>query len=235
MGTISRVSDIINSNIHAILDRAEQPEKVARLMIVQIQESIADARAMAARTIADRRSLERRLGQLDDLRAELQTKAEKALSEGHEDMARTALLQKIKLRDTVEEARLVLADATEAVAEHDDQIAKLRAKLGEARDRYQAMGRARRPAPRPRPRPRPDEALDRMERLEKQLDGAEGEIEAYDLGKEKTLEAELADLEVDDEVLAELAALKKSRKRRQAPKDLAAENLDADTHKKRNS
>lgn len=220
MGTISRISDIINSNIQAVLDRAEEPERVVRLMIAQIQEALADVRSKAAHTIADRKELDRRLRHLDGLTESWQKKAEQALTKGREDLARSALLQKVKLRDAMKDAFDLLAEAKETVDQYDVQISKLKKKLGEARAKYKSMYAKKRPAKPAAAAPRRDErifgkrmeaAFDRLENIERKLDSTEGVIESYELGGESTLESELADLEVDDDILAELNALKKSR------------------------
>ena len=100
MGIFSRLSDIVNSNLTSMLDKAEDPEKIIRLMILEMQETLVEVRTGAARIIADRKQAERTLTRLDDAAGEWQRKAELALSKGREDLARGALLEKAKLAET---------------------------------------------------------------------------------------------------------------------------------------
>lgn len=218
MGTVSRISDIINSNIQAILDRAEEPEKVVRLMIAKIQETLAGVRSRAAKAIADKKQLDRRLRRLESVAAEWQRKAEQALVNSREDLARSALREKIRITEKIDATGNAVGGAVETIARFDDQITKLYRKLGEARARHKVLYRARRPVATPPPEEgirgglgkRFDQALRRMEGIEQRLDSTEGVVEAYDLGTGGTLADEFEALELDDEIMAELAALKKS-------------------------
>src|ERR1700740_866427 len=97
MGTFPRLSDIINSNINAILDRAEEPEKIIRLIIQEMEDTLVEVRASAVRAIAERRELERRIAQLRQDQDEWHRKAEFALGKNREDLAKAALLAKSRI------------------------------------------------------------------------------------------------------------------------------------------
>ena len=133
MGIFSRLSDIVNSNLTSMLDKAEDPEKIIRLMILEMQETLVEVRTGAARIIADRKQAERTLTRLDDAAGEWQRKAELALSKEREDLARRALLEKAKLAETAGLLRQDLDSLDSALGKYDTDIAKLDAKLREAK------------------------------------------------------------------------------------------------------
>ncbi len=216
MGIFSRLSDIINSNLNALLDRAEDPEKMIRLMIQEMEDTLVEVRSAAAKTIADQKDAERRLKRLKGAEAEWQRKAELALSKGREDLARGALLEKAKVAEMGKELEEDLAHLKEALAHHEADVLKLEAKLREAKAKKQTLdARHKTVANQLRVRRtlhdgRIDDAFSRFEAVEMRLDRLEGEVESYDLGagSGKTLADEFAELEVDETIEAELAALK---------------------------
>jgi phage shock protein A len=118
MGVFSRLADIINSNLSALLDRAEDPAKTIRLMIQEMEETLVETRANAARLIADSKGLKRRRGQLDEAIADWQRKAELALSKGREDLARGALAEKARITEAVQAGDQELAHLDEALARY---------------------------------------------------------------------------------------------------------------------
>ncbi len=214
MGVFSRLSDIINSNVNSILDHAEDPQKIIRLIIQEMEETLVEVRATAARTIAERKEIDRRLQRLNEAQAEWERKAEIALRKGREDLSRGALIEKAKLADTAAVLEEDLAALQAALSQGDEDIAKLEAKLRDAKARQKAMlTREQTANNRLRTRrqindPRIDEAFTRFETVERRLDRIEGEVESYDLGQRKTLAEEIADLEADASIEAELEALK---------------------------
>jgi len=214
MGIFSRLADIINSNLTVILDKAEEPEKIIRLMIREMEETLVEVRSAAARLIADRKEAARTQDRLAEAEAEWQRKAELAIAKGREDLAKGALLEKSKL---VETARLLIDDLAaldDAMARHDDDIAKLEAKLREAKAKQESIEARHRTASsqlKVRKRvhdSRIDDAFARFERMERAVDSVEGEVESYDMGKGRTLAEEIAELEAETEIEQELAALK---------------------------
>ena len=214
MGIFTRLADIINSNVNAILDRAEDPEKIIRLIIQEMEDTLVEARATAAKTIAERKTLRRRLGRYREAQAEWQRKAEVALRKDREDLSKAALIEKAK----VGEAATALEDELEALdaalRQGDEDIAKLEVKLREAKAKQKAM-QARHDAASNRLKARQrvydnrmDDAFTRFESVERRLDRLEGEAEAFDLGRPKSLDEEIADLEAEAGIEDELAALK---------------------------
>ncbi len=214
MSIFSRLSDIINSNITAILDRAEDPSKIIRLIIQEMEDTLVEVRSNAARTIAEKKEIGRKLAQLKDARGEWQRRAELALAKDREDLAKAALLEKAKLAETAGVLEEELSRVAEALAESDADIAKLQAKLTEAKAKQKSMAKrheiagARLKLRRVLHDGRVEDALARFEQVEKKLDEAEGKVEAYDLGRRQTLAQEIADLAAESEIDAELAALK---------------------------
>lgn len=214
MGIFSRLSDIINSNINSILDRAEDPEKIIRLVIQEMEDTLVEVRSSAAKAIADQKDVERKLGRIADAEAEWQRKAELALSKDREDLAKAALLEKAKLAEMAEHLGNELEHLKSVLARHEEDVLKLEAKLREAKAKKQALNarhatvsnslRVRRSIT----SPKLEEAFERFEKVEKRIDRIEGEVEAYDLGQGRTLDQEIADLEMEEAIESELDALK---------------------------
>jgi phage shock protein A len=214
MGIFSRLSDIINANLNAVLDRAEDPEKMIRQMIHEMEDTLVEVRSNAARMIADRKSMERRRGRLGEAQTEWQRKAELALSKDREDLARAALTEKAKLVEDLKGLDEELVHLDEALAKYEEDIAKLEAKLREAKAKQKViLARHATAASQLRVRRqvhdrRIDDAFVRFEQMERRLDNIEGEVESFDLGRSRTLAEEIDDLATDSDVEAELEALK---------------------------
>ncbi len=214
MSIFSRLADIINSNLTAILDRAEDPEKMIRLMIQEMEDTLVEARTVAARVIADKKEGARRLSRLSEAQAEWQRKAELALTKSREDLAKGALIEKAKLAETgrILEEELELLD--EALGKQEEDIAKLEAKLREAKVKQKTvLTRQDSATSRLKVRQqvherRMDDAFTRFAQMERRVDNLEGEVEAFDLGRGKTLAEEISDLEAEQAVERELEELK---------------------------
>ena len=215
MGIFSRTRDIIAANVTDLLDRAEDPSKMIRMIIMEMEETLVEVRAGAARTIADQKEMRRAIIRAEAATANWGEKAELALSKGREDLAKAALVEKGKARSFVEQTRAEVGSLDDSLALNEADIAKLEAKLREARTRQNGiLNRIESADQRSKMRemtkgPRVDEAFARFEVMERRADLAEGRADALGLGgPSRTLADEFAELSVDDDVSAELAAMK---------------------------
>lgn len=214
MGIFSRLADIVNSNINAILDRAEDPEKIIRLIIQEMEDTLVEVRSSAVRTIAEKKELERRIATLRREQEEWQSRAELAVTKGREDLAKGALLAKARVAEALAALETQHQQIEEALAKQNDDITKLQAKLADAKARERAIvARQKTAAARIKVRTklydeRITDAFARFEQVERALDEIEGKVEAFDLGRKKSLSEELAGLEAESGVEEELKALK---------------------------
>ncbi|KJS26581.1 MAG: phage shock protein [Hyphomonadaceae bacterium BRH_c29] len=226
MGLFSRLGDIVNSNINAMLDNAENPEKIARLIIQEMEDTLVEVRTAAARAMADKKEMERDIAHFTTVREDWANKAELAIDKGREDLARGALIAKQKAEAEIDRRKAAMATAEEAFEKRQEDLSKLQAKLDEAKAKHRAL-MMRREAAEQRIRIRTqvydgrvDEALARYGNIERKVD----EMEAYAdqiRGSEPTLEAQFAALEQDESIEKELAALKAKRSKSTAKKSEA--------------
>ena len=227
MGIFSRLTDIVNSNINAILDRAEDPEKIIRLIIQEMEDTLVEVRASAVRIIAERKEVERRLETLRREQEEWQRRAELALTKGRDDLAKGALLAKARGAAALEMLEKQHRQIEEALHKQNEDIAKLQAKLADAKAREKTIvARQKSAATRLKVRTRLyderiTDAFARFEQVERALDEMEGKVEALDLGRKPTLAEELDGLEAEHGVEDELKALKERLGNRMAPKPQA--------------
>lgn len=214
MGIFSRLADIVNANLNSLLDRAEDPRKLIRLMIQEMEDTLVEVRASAVKTLAEKKELERRIAGAAKEREAWEARAELALSKGRDDLAKAALIAKARYADAIADHEKQLTDIDAAVARTTEDITKLQAKLNEAKQREKVLVvRHEQAANRVRLREklhdeRIHDALARFEHVERQLDELEGRAEAISMGRGKTLADEFASLEADSRVEAEFAALK---------------------------
>ncbi len=228
MGIFSRMGDIINSNLNAMIEKAENPEKITRLIIQEMEDTLVEVRTDAARNIAERKELTRKAAQYDAKAKDWAAKAELALTKGREDLARGAVAAKQQAEQMAEVVRKECAILDEAVAKADSDLEKLQAKLNEAKAKHKALiMRGHTATNQIKMRKvmtsnKVDDALARYERMERKVDELEATVEAFDLGTGESLESQFAALEADDAVEAELAALKKNLGKAKAHKKVAA-------------
>ncbi len=220
MGIFSRFTDIVNSNINAILDKAEDPEKIVRLMIQEMEDTLVEVRSAAARAIADKKEAARKLDALEREAQGWQDKAELALDKDREDLAKAALAEKALVARAADGVRAQRDAVDESLEQLSSDIASLEAKLADAKARQETIlvrheTASKRLEVRKRLHDyRVDDALVRFERFERRIDGLEGHVESYDLGK-KDLDQEFAELESAEAVAEELRALKSRRAEKQ--------------------
>jgi len=212
MGVFSRMTDIINANLNSLLDKAEDPEKMIRLMIVEMEETLVEVRSSSARLLADEKTLQRRVSKLVRLASDWEDKAELALVKGRDDLAKAALLEKRKVEESIEFAQDELAQIEVSVSTLNEELSMLQAKLKDAKAKQKSLIRRHNTVSKQHQvrqhlhRDTIDNAMQKFERYERRLDELEGEVESMDLGK--SLADEINDLEVDDKINDELEALR---------------------------
>lgn len=222
MSIFSRTRDIIAANVIDLVERSNDPAKTIRVVILEMEETLVEVRASAARSIADQKEKSRQIAQLASLQESWTERAELALSRGRDDLARAALMEKEKLTELADELAREVAEIDAALRASEADIAKLQAKLREARSRQAAIAtRIESAENRVRMREmyagaRVEDAFSNFALLERQADLAEGHAEALALAAPpKSLEEEIAELKVAERVDAELEAMK-ARVRKEA-------------------
>lgn len=218
MGLFTRFTDIVNANLNSMLDKAEQPEKMIRLIIQEMEETLVDVRATAAKYIAEQKTHTRQLTSVKASMEHWHGKAELALTKGREDLAKSALAQKHKCQSELD----ILAQENDQLAEFlskvQDDAARLQEKLSEAR-RRQAAYTLRQASAQVRLKVREqaaiyniEEAMSKFERYQQKIDTVEAQVEAYDLlgasQQGQSLQAQFADLEKNENIEQALAQIK---------------------------
>ena len=218
MSIFSRTRDIIAANVIDLIERSDDPAKMIRVIILEMEETLVEVRASAARLIADQKEKRQQIARLAALTESWTERAELALSKGREDLARLALVEKEKLAGLTEEIDEEVGSIEQALRALEADIAKLQAKLREARVRQNAVAtRLESAENKVRLREayagqRTEEAFESFEMLEREADYAEGQADALLLAAPpRTLEEEIAELRVAERVDAELEAMKARR------------------------
>jgi|LauGreSBDMM110SN_4_FD.fasta_scaffold07989_5 phage shock protein A len=216
MGVFSRLSDIINSNINAMLDKAEDPEKIARLIIQEMEDCLVEVRSAAARSMADKKEYERDISQLEQTRLDWSSKAELAVEKGREDLARGALSAKQRAEREIDGRRQALKAIEEVSVRRQDDLEKLQAKLDEAKTKHRALV-VRREAAEQRIAMRSrievnkvDEAMRRYGQIERKVDEMEAYADLINVG-DRSLEAQFQELAAEESIEKELAEIKRRR------------------------
>ena len=214
MSIFSRARDIFAANMTEMLDRAEDPARMIRMIILEMEETLVEVRATAAKAIADGKDMRRTLGRLEDLQSSWTEKAELALSKGREDLAKAALIERQKAADMAGGLRQEIAAIDETLKGYEADIARLQGKLREARARQNAISHRMESAiTRARAREllngnRTEDAFSKFDVLERRADFAEGRADALGMTGPKSLEEEIAELKASEKVDAELEAMK---------------------------
>jgi phage shock protein A len=213
----SRARDIFAANMTELLDRAEDPARMIRMIILEMEETLVDVRATAARSIADIKEIRRAESRLDELQSDWTAKAELALSKGRDDLAKAALVEKQKAAEMAEGLRDELGQLEQVLRGYEADIAKLQAKLREARARQNAIAaRFESAVTRAKAREimhgsRTLDAFAKFDLLERRADLAEGRCDALGI---TTLEDEIDQLRASEAIDAELEAMKAALKAR---------------------
>jgi phage shock protein A len=216
MGVFSRLADIINSNINAMLDKAEDPEKIARLIIQEMEDCLVEVRSAAARSMADKKEYERDILALEQSRLDWASKAELAGETGREDLARGAMAAKQRAEREIESRRQALKAIEEIGFKRQHDLEKLQAKLDDAKTKLRSLI-VRREAAEHRIAMRSrievnkvDEAMRRYAQVERKVDEMEAYADLINVG-ERGLEAQFQELAAEESVEKELAELKRRR------------------------
>ncbi|MEC7370053.1 MAG: phage shock protein PspA [Pseudomonadota bacterium] len=213
MGIFSRFTDIINANINSILDKAEDPEKMVRLIIQEMEETLVEVRTQSAKLIADKKELERKSERWSSEIVEWERKAEVAISKEREDLARAALKEKRNCEEASITLESELQQVSDSLEKLSGDVAQLQQKLKDAKLRQKALilrgdtAKSRMGVKRQLHTVNIDEALTKFDRFERRIDDMEGEVEAFELGQ-RSLSEEIAELERDEQINADLAELK---------------------------
>ena len=230
MGIFSRMSDIINSNLNALLDSAEDPEKMIRLIIQEMEDTLVEVRSSSARVLADRKTAARRLESTEAEAAQWEAKAKLAISKGREDLARAALQERRLIEEELAAVQEELAATDEHIAQLNDEVAKLQAKLNDAKAKQKAIlmrsktVQSRIQVKRQTHRTELDEAFTKFDRFERRVDQLEGQLDAMDMGRDVApgLAAEIDSLAQDEWLTEELDRLKASMAPKAAKADKQA-------------
>ena len=213
MGIFSRFSDIVNSNINSLLDKAEDPQKMVRLIIQEMEDTLVEVRSTSARLIAEKKDVQRQQQRVEHEVLDWENKAELALSKEREDLAKQALIEKQKAQEAVDSLQQELERVDESLSKLNDEISQLQEKLADAKARQKTiLMREKTASSRLQVRKqvdsgKVDEAMMKFDRYEAKIDDIEAQVDAYDMGK-RTLRDEFAELENESKVTDELEALK---------------------------
>ena len=214
MGIFSRFTDIVNSNINSILDKAEDPEKMVRLIIQEMEDTLVEVRSASAKTLASKKDISLQITKMQRESKDWKAKAELAISKDREDLARAALQEKKKCDEHATALASELKIVEEQITKLQSEVGQLQDKLADAKTRQKAIllrqktVSSRLEVKKTLDNGKVDAAMGRFEQYERKIDDLESQVDAYDLGN-KTLADEFAELESDDEIDDELAALKK--------------------------
>jgi len=218
MGIFTRFADIVSSNINAMLDRAEDPEKMIKMMIREMEDTLVELKSSCAGVIADRKKLERRLDEVTSRRDLWAERADLAVARGRDDLAREALLEKRRFADLLETLQEEIADHSGLIEQYHGDIQELEQKLTTAKEKKRMLvQRHKRASGKKRAQNdirRMDSAdtMRRFEDLERRIDNMEAEADMVNFGKQPTLDEEFDNLATDDEIERELAEMKAARK-----------------------
>lgn len=215
MGMFTRFTDIINANINSMLDKAEHPEKMIKLIIGEMEETLVEVRSTAAKYIAEKKSILRQIRVMETSAANWQEKAERAVNKARDDLAKAALSEKHKAVSEIDALTKELETLDEFLMAVQEDGQRIQDKLTEAKRRQEALVLRQQSAHvRLKVREREnvyniDEAISKFERYQQKVDRVEAELEAYDLTKNNDLDSQFKALEEDENVEQELAELKK--------------------------
>lgn len=229
MSIFTRFRDIVSANINAMLDRAEDPEKLIKLMIREMEDTLVELKSSCAGTIASQKKVSRLLEETCDKEAFWDQKAALAVSRGRDDLARQALLEKRRFSQRCEAVEQELTELKSIVTQYQDDIQELENKLKSAREKQRMLVqrhiRAQRKKKAHQEIRRVDSAqvVQRFDEMESNIERMEAEADLVNFGRKSDIEAAFEELSADDEIERQLTELKSSQTR---PKDDTVSNQD---------
>lgn len=217
MGIFTRFADIVSSNINAMLDRAEDPEKMIKMMVREMEDTLVELKSSCAGVIAERKKLERRLDEVTERKAIWTDRADLAVSKGRDDLAREALVEKRRFSELSETLLAEIADHNSLVDQYHGDISELEQKLTSAKEKKRMLVQRHKRA-NGKKRAQSDirrmdsvDTMKRFEDLERRIDSMEAEADMVNFGRQPTLDEEFDNLASDDDIERELAELKATR------------------------
>jgi len=222
MGIFTRFRDIVSSNINAMLDKAEDPEKLIKLMIREMEDTLVELKASCAGIMAERKKMERRMEDLSDRETHWEDRARLAVEKGRDDLAREALVEKRRFANLSEQLNEELSENNSLVNQYQDDIRQLEEKLGQAREKQRILVqrhmRAKQAKKAREEIRRVDnyETIAKFEDLENRIERMEAEADLVNFGRKPTLDEAFEELAVDDDIEKELTALKAIKKEKDA-------------------
>ena len=222
MGIFTRLSDIISSNMNSMLDKAEDPEKLIRLMIQEMEDTLVEIKVACAGVMANKKKVERALAEARGRAEQWGDKAKLAVSRGREDLAREALVEKRRYRERAEGLEEEATQYAGVIEQYQSDMAQLEDKLGSAKEKQRVLiqrhiqAHKRKRAQNEIRRVDSADTLVRFEQFENRIERMEAEADLVNIARKPTLEEEFAVIEKDDEIEAELQALREATKTKQA-------------------
>ncbi len=212
---LSRIADLISANVNAMLDSAEDPEKMANEYLRQLTNELYEVRTGVAAAMADETKLEqRRIATVGEV-TQWQSKAEAALRAGDEVLAKAALARKVQAQKLAEQYQQQEQAQEEQVNGMQDALVQLETRIAEVKAKKELIiakkNRAQTQEALQRTAQRMGQisSLDKLEQLEERVDDRLNQAEAMARLQQGSLEARLSDLEQQTEVDAEMAELKR--------------------------
>ena len=227
MGIFSRISDIVNSNLNALCDSAEDPEKMIRLIIQEMEDTLVEVRSASARVIAEQKTASRRRDRIAAEVAGWEDKAKLAVSKGRDDLGKAALQERRAVEETLRVVEEELTSSGEHIGQLNEEIGQLQQKLDDAKAKQKAIllrsktVSSRMQVKKQVHREELDNAFAKFERFERKVDTLEGELQAMDLGRDtaSSLAAEIDALGEGDWLDDELMRIKDSMASSSEPND----------------
>lgn len=217
MGIFTRMRDIVSSNINAMLERAEDPEKLIRLMIQEMEDTLVEIKASCAGAMATKKRIERQLESTKDRTGIWESRAKLAVDKGRDDLAREALLEKRRLRERVESLEQELSQTSALIEQYQEDIVQIEEKLASAREKQRILvhrhvrAQTKKRAQKEIRKFDTSDAFVRFEKFENRIERMEADADLVNYGRKPTLETAFSDLEHDEQLEKELAELKGSR------------------------